>query len=645
MSFRYEKEKGHGGQDSMWTSYSDLFLGLSVIFLLLYVTASLRQGTDGIRQHMEYQQLVKENQDYRQQLQVYSTLKQDYLKHEASDDEQSSYEELMGKLDLLQEQAKEEKIKLQAQATENGKKEQALNKYQQMIRNIMNANLIAKGRIHHRDTMIENQGETINEQGHEITSLEKNVAQKRAEIARGQNKIADLEENLDKRLKQLRNSYKSNQISKKKFEEQQHKLKTQAENQIADLRDRNSKAQGELSRINTELAQTQTALSHTQGENKQLQGALKSTKEQYDAGIAKLKNDFESQKQHDKTAFENAMAHEKLSANARAAKEAQYRADAERKSQELNAQMGALAAKYNEQGSQLEQTKGTLNKVAGENQKLKGSLASAQAQYDAAAAKLKGEYEAQRGRDKAAFDAAMAKEKLSGSERAGREAAYRAESERKAKALGDQLGALGAQYKAQGAELANAQENLNAKKKLADTIRKNFAKNGIKADVDPRTGDVVLAFGDQYFESGSSSLKPGMRKILEQAVPVYSSSLFENQKIADKISNVEIVGFASPTFKGKYIDPRSMNADDRAAVNYNLDLSYNRARAIFNHIFDQSKMQFKYQQKLLPLVKVTGRSFFDQANRDVASESPESFCRKNDCAKLQRVIIKFNLKD
>ena len=136
-----------------------------------------------------------------------------------------------------------------------------------------------------------------------------------------------------------------------------------------------------------------------------------------------------------------------------------------------------------------------------------------------------------------------------------------------------------------------------------------------------------------------------MRKILEQAVPVYSSSLFENTKIAEKISNVEIVGFASPTFKGKYIDPKSLNPEDRAAVNYNLDLSYNRARAIFNHVFDQNKMQFKHQQKLLPLVKVTGRSFFDQASRNVANESPESFCRKNDCAKLQRVIIKFNLKD
>ncbi len=239
----------------------------------------------------------------------------------------------------------------------------------------------------------------------------------------------------------------------------------------------------------------------------------------------------------------------------------------------------------------------------------------------------------------------MKREKLTGAALAAREAQFRAEADRKQKALGDQVASLGAKYQSQSAELAKAQENLNARKNLANLIKSNFAKNGIKADVDVKTGDVILAFGDQYFDSDSSNLKNGMRKILEQAVPVYSNSLFENQTIADKISNVEIVGFASPTFKGKYIDPKSLNPEDRAAVNYNLDLSYNRARAIFNHVFDQNKMQFKYQQKLLPLVKVTGRSFFDQAERGIATEAPDSFCKKNDCAKLQRVIIKFNLKD
>ena len=67
---------------------------------------------------------------------------------------------------------KEEKIKLREQAHENEKKEQALNKYQQMIRNIINSNMIAKSRIKNRDTMISNQDV-------EITGLENDGQEER----------------------------------------------------------------------------------------------------------------------------------------------------------------------------------------------------------------------------------------------------------------------------------------------------------------------------------------------------------------------------------------------------------------------------------------------------------------------------------
>src|SRR5262245_1846993 len=103
----------------MWTSYSDLFLGLSVIFLLLYVTASLRQGTDGVRQALENKQLAKQNADLKEQLKVYNSLKNHYMEDQASNDEQQTYEMLMKQLDLLQDQASDEKDKLQAQAKEN----------------------------------------------------------------------------------------------------------------------------------------------------------------------------------------------------------------------------------------------------------------------------------------------------------------------------------------------------------------------------------------------------------------------------------------------------------------------------------------------------------------------------------------------
>ena len=138
MSFEYRKSKGHGDNESFWTSYSDLFLGLSSIFLMLYVVASLRTGTDTIKVMTDNQQLKVEVQDLKNQLQTYESVKENYLNNQASKDEVTEYNELMDKLTLLQDEAKNEKESLRQKARENERKEAALNKYQQMVRNIIN---------------------------------------------------------------------------------------------------------------------------------------------------------------------------------------------------------------------------------------------------------------------------------------------------------------------------------------------------------------------------------------------------------------------------------------------------------------------------------------------------------------------------
>ena len=50
---------------------------------------------------------------------------------------------------------------------------------------------------------------------------------------------------------------------------------------------------------------------------------------------------------------------------------------------------------------------------------------------------------------------------------------------------------------------------------------------------------------------------------------------------------------------------------------------------------------------MLPLIKVTGRSFFtDNVNpEDTVNLSREEFCKIYDCFGSQRVIIKFDLKE
>jgi hypothetical protein len=139
-----------------------------------------------------------------------------------------------------------------------------------------------------------------------------------------------------------------------------------------------------------------------------------------------------------------------------------------------------------------------------------------------------------------------------------------------------------------------------------------------------------------------------MAGVLKKFVPKYSESLFKDKNIAEKITSVEIVGFASPTYGGKYIDPHSLNENDQKAVKYNLDLSFQRARSIFDYMFDTKKIEYANQKKLLSLVKVTGRSFFTEG-RAPAGVTPgmdmKSFCKQVDCKQAQKVIIKFNMDD
>lgn len=548
MAFRYGKSKKHD-EGFQWAAYSDLFMALSTIFLLMYVMSSLRGGAAGVQTYREYQKLAAQNEDLKQQLKVYNTLKEDYLQTGGTKQEQEVYTNLMDKLDLLQSEAKDEKNRLREQAQENENKEKALNEYQQTIRNIMNANLVAQARIKKRDSIIVKKDDMIQQKKVAIRDLEKSVSEKQKLLAENEQKISTVNAQLEKRMKDLRNAYKYQQITKKQFEKMTTEIKVKSASEISLLKTKNENMASQLQDVSTKLQTVATSLD-----------AAKSTIQSKDKEL-----------------------------------------------DEKRLQLAGQAAEMREQ------------------------------------------FEAERGKERAAFEAQLAKEKLSLAQRMARETEFKSRAEAKARDLEDNIRQLSQRVSDTEGALAKAQELANARKKLAQDMKANFAKAGLKADVDPGTGDVTINFADQYFDTGKAALKEGMRSQLEKTIPVYARSLFENTKIADKISSVEIVGFASPTFKGKVIDPRNLDTNSRQAVDYNLDLSYTRAKAIFQHIFDQEKMTFQHQKKLLPLVKVTGRSFLaDSKDSRIpanASQTLREYCEKNDCKKAQRVIIKFNLSE
>jgi myosin heavy subunit len=543
-------------EENWWTSYSDLFMMLSVVFLLLYVNTALRNTSSAIKNFVDMKKMQIENQDLKEQTRVYSTLKERYLEKNASEDERKTYEKLMAKLDLLQEDAKAEKRKLMEQAQENEEKAEALNQYQQIIRNIINANVLAKAGIKKRDAKIEEKKvqlaqteqtlqqrtSELSERNQQVEQLQSEVVNKSNEISNINNEIAKNQRELEQNIKLLREKESNNS----QLNQMISNLKAQTATKVAALNAQNAQAEQELARTKSELGGLEQAL-----------GSAKS-------------------------------------------------------------QLGSVQGELGQVKGELGQVKGELGKAAGELGKAKGMLGS-----------LKNELESTKGQAKA----------IEGKLR---------NVEQEATKYKEYVHTLEREKSDLSRDLGRAKEALEAKRTLANRIKNALNKAGVDSQVDPKNGDVIINFGNEYFDTDKSNLKPGMITTLEKFFPAYAKSLLGSKDYSDQIHSVEIIGFSSPTYRGKFVDPQSLSEGDRTAVNYNLDLSYRRARSIFQHITNKQKFTFQYQQDLLPLLKVTGRSYLSDnvKGRDLKSGlNHEEFCAKYDCKKSQKVIIRFEVKN
>jgi len=542
MSLNYKKNDNQHSGDSFWTSYSDLFLGLSCIFLLLYVVSSMRQGADVIKQQVQNEQLSIEVNDLKNQLKAYEDIKNQYMKDQASQAEKNEYNELVDKLSLLKEETVSENERLKKALLANESKEQSLNKYQQMVRNMLNANKLAKVKINTREDVIEEKKQVISEKDIQVSKLESEIDKNKQLIADGERQIQEAKNQLDDQLKKLKSSYKANKITRAILEK----------------------------RIKQANLDNQKRIESLMQDKKQYQDEL--------AGVAnKLKTVT----------------------------------------------------------SNLDETKNLLDKKSDEAEALQGKLARSAGEAEARIAGLKSSFAKQQSDDRAAFMGELNKLKLGAAERSRREAEFKAAALKKEKDLNNQMSGLQDQ-------LEKAKAEIEARRSVAKDIKARFAGAGIKAEVDSETGEVLLDFGQSYFDNGSAALKPEMKAVIEKAIPMYAKSLLGNIKTAEKVSAVEIIGFASPTYKGKYVDPKSSNRADQEALKYNMDLSYSRAKSIFNYMVDNQVNYTADQKELMSLIKVSGRSFLEAAkvNKNV---SPEDFCKVNDCKKAQRVVIRFNM--
>ena len=583
MSLDYQKLKAKREEEgSFWTSYSDLFMVLSVVFLLLYVVASLRSGTSSVQSQIENQKVKSENQDLKKQIQAYNALKDDYLEKEASQDEARMYEELMSKLSLLQDEAKEEKRQLEAQANENDSKARALNQYQQMVRNIVNTNLLSNKKIKFRNEVIKEKNEDLTEKRQIIAENEQKISEQDREIREKQQILEQRKQEVAKLQDEVQEKTESLQETQAKIQN----LNSNLTDKIKELRETAQKANTSQAVLNRQIAviklDNAKKISQLQNATEGMKEELAQAQAEHEAKMAQMKSDFNNKMNAEREQLENQLGQEKATAAEKAKALAEFK--------------DKMAGEKAQLDGELAKLKDEVGKAKGDAQNANNQLADAKKEH---------------GRYLAAID----------------------------KLQKDKDGLSG--------DLKRAEEVMNAKKKLARKIADQLAKNGIKAGVDGKNGDVTIQFGE-YFDTGKADLKANMKAILQKFVPTYSKALLEDEKVAKEISSVEIVGFSSPTYKGKYVDPQSLSDADKTAVAYNLDLSFNRAKSIFTYMFNKNEMTYQHQKDLLPLVKVTGRSFLAEEvkGRDIASGlAHKDYCKKYDCEKSQKVIIRFNLKD
>ncbi|WP_305808393.1 hypothetical protein, partial [Staphylococcus epidermidis] len=102
-----------------------------------------------------YRKALEENEVLKKQLGAYEVTKDDYLKRGATEEQMAMYQQMVRRLDLLTDETREQRSDLERQTRDLAEKEQALNQYQLMMKSMINASLVAQGRMHLRDLKLE----------------------------------------------------------------------------------------------------------------------------------------------------------------------------------------------------------------------------------------------------------------------------------------------------------------------------------------------------------------------------------------------------------------------------------------------------------------------------------------------------------
>ena len=201
MSFDYNairtKKPPSGAQ---WASYSDLFMVLAFVFMLMYMISSLRTGMISVATHAQIKEVKEE-------LEIIQSVKNEYLEEKSNLQEKRVYDQILDQIYLLETESNEKKNRLAKELNKQEVRESALNQYQQMIVAMIDANAVAKAEAAKKFTAEQQQKEKltreIEQKSDDLATLEQKLELESVEKAALKSTLVEETQNLGTKIQKL----------------------------------------------------------------------------------------------------------------------------------------------------------------------------------------------------------------------------------------------------------------------------------------------------------------------------------------------------------------------------------------------------------------------------------------------------------
>lgn len=731
-----EKNKGEG---SVWTSYSDLFMAIAVVFLILFVFSILQSGVSQINVSME-RKAQEEILTAMAPADVREKNKSGMKAVEADindvEEKQKDLQKTLQKLAKLTESLENRKTSLKDLYDENiqksgrielaakevQKKNEKIENLEKQLEQLMKNKNKSNENFEELQKKLEKQEKQKNDMIKEIDekqaafeSLKKQLEdekinqkltleelkKKELAVVNEQKKQQIESENEIKRLKQSMQSIEQQVYEKEIALEEKEKtlskeinrkdeLKSELEQMKKLIKEKNVVEKNQNMQ-NTELVAKIEQLQKKQTQQIDSNVELKKNNEDLGKKIkelqlnsSKLQNNYQTASSESTTLKEKIF---KLEASIEALKgnlNEQKKLNSEQKMQKSAAdkQIKDLESKISKKSEELKELntsgeilkqklanlekelqaagreagdlKGSLEQMTKENGKLKGDVGKLQGSHDQLQKANDGLKvtiaSLQSGNKQCLSEKDDITKKNNNCEKQivmfEKEAGRDAENIEKLKGVLSQLNNQKIHSDRKISDIARTVNDFDKKRKdIAHKLIESLKNSGIDVEIDKNTGKLTFHMDEIfYFKNNSAELSDTAKQKMKSVFPVYAKTLFGNEKISKQIKFITVTGFASPVYKGRYVDPTEENLE---AFDYNLELSFGRARSISNYILGDEIGNYDFKSQLIKKSRVSGSSFANAIPIQEGDElKPEDKkCGIYHCTKSRRVEINFILND